>query len=158
MSTRGIVRQINVSRGGVPKRPVPSAHVGTAGIEGDGHNDPRHGGPDAAVCVYSIEAIQRVAAEGHPIAPGTAGENLTVEGLDWSRATPGARLRCGDVVLEVTRYTTPCRTIRGSFRDGVFDRIHHQHHPGDARVYARVLATGTIAVGETIEWIGGDDA
>jgi len=60
--------------------------------------------------------------------------------------------------LEVTRCTTPCATIRGSFRDGAFIRIHQQHHPGDSRVYARVLAEGTVDVGETIEWMGGGDA
>lgn len=158
MSTRGILKQINVSRGGVPKRPVPAARIGRGGLDGDGHDDPRHGGPDAAVCLFSIEAIRRVAAEGHPIAPGTAGENLTVEGLDWSLAAPGARLRIGDVLLEVTRYTTPCKTIRASFRDGAFTRIHQEHYPGDSRVYARVLAEGTVTVDETIEWIGGGDA
>ena len=28
-------------------------------------------------------------AEGHPIYPGAAGENITVEGIDWSALRPG---------------------------------------------------------------------
>ena len=155
---RGVVTHINVSPGGVPKRPVPSARVSVAGVEGDGHDDPRHGGPDAAVSLFAAEAIARAAAEGHPIGPGTTGENLTVAGLDWSLVGPGVRLRIGEVVLEVTRYTTPCKTIRASFRDGDFSRIDQRGHPGDSRVYARVIREGTIAVGDAIERTGGNDA
>ena len=155
---RGVLTHINISPGGVPKRPVPSARVSVAGVEGDGHDDPRHGGPDAAVSLFAAEAIVRVAAEGHPIGPGTTGENLTVAGLDWSLVAPGAHLRIGEVVLEVTRYTTPCKTIRASFRHGDFNRIHQQLHPGDSRVYARVIREGTIAVGDAIECAGGSNA
>ncbi len=64
------VRQVNVSSGGVPKLPVPVARVGRLGLEGDDHADrTEHGGPFRAVCLYSIEAIERVRAEGHPIFP-----------------------------------------------------------------------------------------
>jgi MOSC domain-containing protein YiiM len=158
MSRRGVVTHINISLGGVPKRPVPRARVGVGGLEGDGHDDPRHGGLEAAVSLFAAEAIARVAAEGHPIGPGTTGENLTVAGLDWSLVAPGVHLRIGEVVLEVTRYTTPCKTIRASFRHGDFNRIHQQRHPGDSRVYARVIREGTIAVGDVIECMGGSDA
>ncbi len=154
----GVVRSINISPGGVPKRAVPAVRIGLFGLEGDGHDDPRHGGPDAAVSLFSIEAITRIAGEGHPIAPGTTGENLTIEGLDWSRVVPGVRLRIGEVELEVTRFTTPCRTIRASFRAGDFGRIHHARHPGESRVYARVLTEGIVRAGETIDMVRGEDA
>lgn len=62
--------QVNVSPGGVPKLPVPSARVTTLGVEGDRQADATvHGGPHRAVSILAIEAIRRVAAEGHPIAP-----------------------------------------------------------------------------------------
>ena len=62
--------QVNVSPGGVPKLPVPSARVTTPGVEGDRQADATvHGGPHRAVSILAIEAIRRVAAEGHPIAP-----------------------------------------------------------------------------------------
>jgi MOSC domain-containing protein YiiM len=148
---RGVVKSINVSSGGVPKRPVATVHIGRAGLEGDGHDDPRHGGPDAAVCLFSLETITRIAGEGHPIAPGSTGENLTIEGLDWSRVAPGTRLRIGEVVLEVTNFTAPCRTIRASFREGDVTRLHQAQHPGESRVYARVLTEGVVRTGESIE-------
>jgi len=34
-----------------------------------------------------IEALQN---EGHPIAFGSTGENLTVSGIDWQRVVPGS--------------------------------------------------------------------
>ncbi len=148
---RGRVYQINVSPGGVPKRPVAEAEVTVEGIQGDGHNDRSHGGPDRALCLFAREVIERLRAEGHPIGPGITGENLTVEGIDWSRVRPGVRLRIGEVEAEVTQYTTPCKTIRASFRDGAIDRIHPVLYPGESRVYARVLRPGRIRVGDPVE-------
>jgi MOSC domain-containing protein YiiM len=154
----GVLRSINISPGGVPKRPVPAVRIGLTGLEGDGHDDPRHGAPDAAVCLFSLETITRIAEEGHAIAPGSAGENLTIEGLDWSQVVPGVRLRIGKVTLEVTKFTIPCRTIRASFREGDVSRIHPEQHPGESRVYARVLTEGFVSAGAPIELVRGEDA
>ena len=91
-SGSGVIHQINVSPGGVPKLPVEEARVTWLGIVGDGHDDKEnHGGPLAALCLYSLEEIERLQAEGHPIAPGTTGENVTLVGVDWSEMTPGSR-------------------------------------------------------------------
>jgi MOSC domain-containing protein YiiM len=146
----GRVHQISVSRGGVPKLAVPRAMVRIEGIEGDGHNDTKHhGGPTAAVCLFALEVIENLRAEGHPIGPGTTGENVTVSGIDWSRVGPGSRIVFdGGVELEVTRYTEPCSTIRDSFTGLQFRRIKQDMHPGESRVYARVVREGEIGVGE----------
>lgn len=150
--TVGTVARLNVSPGGVPKRPVPHARIGPLGLEGDAHRGAGHGGPERAVCIYALEVIQRLQAEGHPIFPGSAGENVTVAGLDWPRLVPGARLRLGDgVLLEVTRYTTPCTNIAASFRDGAFVRILQERYPGESRVYTRVLAGGELRPGDRVE-------
>ncbi|MDR5684228.1 MAG: NUDIX domain-containing protein [Armatimonadota bacterium] len=147
----GVVHSIQVSRGGVPKHPVPCASVTFEGIEGDGHHDARHhGGRERALCLFSLEVIERLRAEGHPISPGSVGENLTVSGLDWSRVVPGTRLRVGEVEIEVTQFTTPCATIRASFREGRYERISPTLHPGDSRVYARVLQPGMVRVGDAV--------
>jgi len=138
--------QISVSRGGVPKTAVPAARVTAEGVEGDAQRDRQyHGGPDRAVCLYSIESIRRLQAEGHSITPGSIGENVTVEGLDWSAVAPRDHLLLGDqVLLQVTRYTSPCSNIKGSFKSGEFARVSQKRHPGWSRVCARVLVEGTI--------------
>ena len=151
----GRVVQINVSQGGVPKLPVPAARVTRNGVEGDWQRDRRyHGGPDRAVSIWSLEVIEALRAEGHPVVPGGAGENLTVSGLDWAAVRPGARLRIGDgadgVELEVTDFAAPCPIIKANFSGGSFDRISDKSHPGSSRVYCRVLREGRIAAGEGI--------
>ena len=116
----GRVVQVNVSAGGVPKLAVPSARVGRLGLEGDtqAHRGV-HGGPHRAVCLLAIEVIRRVAAEGHPIVPGSVGENLTTEGVELALLEPGTRLRFdGGLELELSAPANPCDTIRGSFSDG----------------------------------------
>lgn len=148
----GRVVQIGVSRGGVPKLPTPRARLSSDGVEGDRQNDRRHhGGPDRAVCLYSLEVIEALQREGHPIAPGSAGENLTVSGLDWDSIVPGIRLRIGEALLEVASYTVPCKTIRASFADGRFERISQKTNPGWSRVYARVLFAGEARTGDAVE-------
>jgi MOSC domain-containing protein YiiM len=137
--------QISISSGGVPKTPIPTAWVTTEGLEGDAHRYRHHGGQERAVCLYSIEAIEGLRTEGHSIAPGSIGENVTVKGLDWSAVVPGRRVLLGErVLLEVTRYTTPCQTIRGVFKGGEIARASQKAHSGWSRVYARVLVEGLI--------------
>ena len=113
----GRIVQINVSPGGVPKRSVPRARVTRPGIEGDAHRDAEHhGGSDRALCLFSLERIEGLRAEGHPVEPGALGENLTISGLDWPRVQPGDFLRLGDEVLvQVTRFTSPCLNVRAAF-------------------------------------------
>lgn len=149
----GHIFQINASRGGVPKRPQPQAEVDFLGIGGDGHAHPDiHGGPQAALCLFSLERILALQAEGHPIYPGSTGENLTLAGLDWDAILPGARLRLGaEVLIEITRFTTPCKTITASFKDGDSTRILHKKYPGWSRAYARILQPGTIHIGDRVE-------
>lgn len=150
MSETGRIVQISISPGGVPKLAVPAARVTAQGVDGDAHRDrEHHGGPERAVCVYSMEALRQLVAEGHAVAPGTLGENVTVEGLDWAAIAPGARLLLGDeVLLEVTRYTSPCTNIKAAFKDGEFGRVSQKRHPGWSRVYTRVLSEGTIRPGD----------
>lgn len=149
----GVLASINISSGGVPKWRVIGANVFRLGLLKDAQNDTKHhGGPERAVCVYSLERIRALQAEGHPIDVGTVGENLTVEGVDWDLVVPGARLRLGQaVLLEVASFTTPCKTIRESFIGGEFVRISQKLHPGWSRVYARVLSEGEIRAGDSVE-------
>jgi MOSC domain-containing protein YiiM len=149
----GRIVQINVSPGGVPKRPVPRARVTRSGLEGDGHrNRELHGGPDRALCLFAVEQIEALQAEGHPVEPGVLGENLTVAGIDWARVQPDELFRLGqEVLVQITRFTSPCLNIRGAFLDGRYSRVSQQRHPGWSRVYARVLVPGEIAAGNEVE-------
>lgn len=145
--------QINISSGGVPKRPVAMGEVTEAGLTGDWQQNRRfHGGPDRALSLFSLEHIIALQAEGHPIFPGATGENLTIAGLDWPSLKPGARLRLGaGVEIEITSYVTPCRTIAAAFRDEAFTEISEKNYPGRARLYARVVRPGEIRIGDPVQ-------
>jgi MOSC domain-containing protein YiiM len=125
MNGRARIVQISVSAGGVAKRAVSSARGTRMGLEDDTQRNRKlHGGPDRALCLFSKERICILQAEGHPIAPGSIGENLTIEGIDWSRVAPGTYLRFGDhVVAEVTDYTAPCFNIKAAFHDRDHARV-----------------------------------
>ena len=147
----GLVHSINTSDGGVPKLPRTSVAVRRTGLEGDRQRDLEyHGGPDRAVSLFSLELIEALRAEGHPIAVGTIGENLTLSGLDWKTLAPGMRLETGEVALELMSHAAPCRKIAGSFSDRVFTRVAEKAHPGWSRFYARVLKEGTLRVGDRV--------
>jgi MOSC domain-containing protein YiiM len=143
----------------VPKLPRASCAIGFGGLHGDWQTDrENHGGPDRAISLYSLEVIEALRAEGHPIAPGTTGENLTLSGLDWATLGPGARMAIGDVRLEITSYAWPCSNINASFCDGRSVRISQKVHPGWSRLYARVLREGTVQLGDRVELSGNGDA
>jgi len=146
----GVLHSINVSNGGVPKLARPSARVGMNGVEGDRQRDLRyHGGPDRAVSLFSLDLIQALRADGHPIDVGTIGENFTLSGCDWSRFIPGTKVQVGEVELELTSYAGPCANIRNSFSDRNFKRVSQDQHPGWSRLYARVLREGSVHRGDS---------
>lgn len=146
------VHQINVSDGGVPKRPVLEAVISKTGVAGDRQRNLKvHGGPDRAVCLFSLQLLERLQDEGHPIEAGYSGENLTLTGLDWDLMRPGVRLSVGPAVqLEVTSYTVPCSHNAPWFRDGDYHRISQKKNPGWSRVYAKVLREGVVKAGDEV--------
>ena len=153
----GYIFQLNCSNGGVPKWPVREAQLTPTGLACDRQAKRKiHGGPERALCLYALEHITQLQDEGHPVFPGSIGENVTVVGVDWKTLQPGSRLALGDeVIVEISSYTSPCRTIAGSFVDGGFKRISQKKHPGESRLYARVIKTGRLEVGQTVRVLSG---
>lgn len=146
----GMVFALSISDGGVPKSAVPSADIGFRGLLGDRQGNRRHHGrPFQAVCIWSADVIDALRSEGHPIHSGQAGENVTVEGIDWSTIRPGVRLQIGQVLCEVSAWATPCRHNDQWFT-GRSDRIDHDLHPGWSRAYAWVLEPGSVEVGDPV--------
>ena len=145
--------QINVSQGGVPKNPIHAAHVSADGVSGDKQKHLKyHGGPERAVCVYSLERIMTLQREGHSIWPGATGENFTVSGLRWDEMKPGVSLKIGnDLLLEITSYAVPCQQISQWFNDGKSTRISQKLHQGWSRVYCKVLQPGDVKPGDFVQ-------
>ena len=153
----GLVVSVNISPGGVPKRPIAGARLHWRGREDDAHSQPEpvHGTPGQAACLYAIEAIERVRADGHQAFPGAYGENFTLLGVDWAGLRRGDRMRIGSAgpLIELTDLAPPCDSQERWFVDGRYGRISARAHPEDARWYAAVLEEGYVAPSDEVHLI-----
>jgi MOSC domain-containing protein YiiM len=149
--TAGAVQGLFQSAGGVPKLAVDTVAIGPRGVIGDVQKTRQHHGrPWQALCLWSVEVIERLQHEGHPINPGNAGENVSIQGLDWRSVLPGTRLSIGPVVAEVSLYALPCAKNAQWFADRNFERVHHQAELGISRLYASVLQGGSVRIGDPV--------
>ena len=146
----GTVDSIQVAAG-LPKTSVTEAIIGAGGLEGDRQTNRRnHGRPWQAVCLYSADLIDELQTEGHAIVAGSAGENVTLRGVDWTRMRGGLTIEIGDVRLLTSSPAAPCHKIGDNFTDRDWLRIGHDERPGWSRWYASVLAGGMIRPGDRV--------
>ena len=135
---------------GIVKRAVPGpVAIGFAGVDGDRVCDTEHhGGADQAVYVYSADDYAWWSRQlERELAPGTFGDNLTIEGLPTDLGV-GDRLLAGDVVLEVTAPRIPCSTLAARMQDSNFGlQFRRAERPG---AYCRVLHEGTVRAGDSV--------
>jgi MOSC domain-containing protein YiiM len=158
----GSIVQINISPGGIPKRPIAEAEVTTEGIRGDSWAHPQfHGGPNQAILLITSEGLAELIAQGYPLHPGALGENFTVAGLDRRQMRIGQRYLVGEVLIELTKMRAPCATLSvygPSIGQAVYDR---QVKAGDVSsprwglggFYARVLRGGVVRPRDTIQLV-----
>jgi MOSC domain-containing protein YiiM len=149
----GSILQINISPGGIPKRPIPDAIVTAEGIRGDRWSHPDiHGGPNQALLLITSEGIDELIEQGFPLFPGALGENLTTLGLDRRQMRIGQRFRAGEVFFELTKRRAPCATLNmygPGIQQAIFDTQVKAGDPSSLRwglsgFYARVLRSGTL--------------
>jgi len=151
--TAGTIIQINVSFGGMPKRPIAVGAIGPLGIEGDSHHHPEiHGGLRKAVLIIASEVVDELTARGYPLFYGALGENLTTRGLALRDIRIGDQIRAGTALLEVTQPRGPCRqldvygpTLKEELSD---DRVRGGDYTsprwGMSGFYTRVLLPGQV--------------
>jgi MOSC domain-containing protein YiiM len=146
----GVVAHLHASKG-LPKKPIDTASIGWRGIEGDVQSSRvHHGRPWQALCIWSIDAIDSLRAQGHPIAPGFAGDNITISGIPADAFRPGAHFRIGAVRGFFSAYTIPCSKNNEWFQNKNIMAMSHTQG-NFSRIYAMVTHTGTISVGDTCE-------
>lgn len=159
----GIVRQVSISQGGVPKLAVPEAWANPLGLEGDGHFHPQfHGGPSKALLLVSLEDLETLRAEGFPVFPGALGENLTVSGIDFRKLRGGQRFVVGDAAIELSTLRIPCSALDAYNPDAgtpiqkrLYDALANAGNPASpvwamGGIYASVVQRGLIGTGATI--------
>ncbi|MBL6731567.1 MAG: MOSC domain-containing protein [Candidatus Poseidoniaceae archaeon] len=148
------VTGLHISSGGVPKTPVHSLSVSTNGCQGDDQDDKKHhGGKNKAICLFQQEILDSLSSNGHPIYPGSTGENILIEGIEIGSIEVGTCLKIGEIEITVTQDAPPCKTISNSFIDGEFTKISHRKNTNFTRWYAAVKSTGNVNIGDKVELI-----
>ena len=151
---QGEIHSINISgSGGVPKLPIKEVFVRFEGVEGDFNRfrmEKKGGDIRRAISIFSLERIVQLQEEGHPIDIGTAGENFTIEGIDWSRMEVGMIIRLGSAIIRLSEPCAPCSKIGGSFMEKEFSRIDQNKRKGWSRWSASVIEEGSVSVGDTV--------
>ena len=149
----GHILQVNISPGGLPKRPINEAVVTVDGIVGDSWAHPEiHGGSNQALLLITSEGIAELAAQGFPLFHGALGENLTTSGLDRRQMRAGQRYRAGEVFLQLTKLRAPCVSLDvfgPDLQRAMYDAQVKAGDPSTPRwglsgFYARVLKPGVI--------------
>jgi len=137
----------------IDKRPVNGpVKVHKLGLRGDIQaNRAHHGGEDQAVYAYSqADADYWAAALGRELPAGFFGENLRISGIEATHAVIGERWTVGaGVELEVTSPRTPCATFQRRMKEPQW--VKRFTDEGRVGTYLRVLRTGSIQAGDTIE-------
>ena len=145
--------QINISPGGLPKRPIAEAFVTAECIRGDSWANPQvHGGPNQAVLLITSEGIAELVAQGFPLYYGALGENLTTAGLDRRQMRIGQRYRAGEAMLELTKLRAPCSNLDvygPSIKQAIYDMQVKAGDPASPRwglggFYAKAVRPGVI--------------
>ena len=120
------VLSLNISAGGIPKRPIEVVEVTTAGLTGDAHDHEKHNTPLQAVSIIDIEDLDDLRREGFDVYPGATGENMTVRDLHVDECGVGDRLLfSGGLELELTKRRKPCfvlDAIRPDLKDAIRGR------------------------------------
>jgi len=157
--TSASILQINVSPGGVPKRPIPNGIVTPLGITGDGHAHPQiHGGPRKAILLITSEGLDELKEQGFALYRGALGENLTTHGLNRRSVRVGQRYRIGEILVEITKVRAPCETLNAypGIQKAIYDPDVKAGNPasplwGLSGFYASVLQPGSIRPGDPIQ-------
>jgi MOSC domain-containing protein YiiM len=126
----------------LPMRAVTEAEVETGkGIVGDRHHGTRH----RHVTVQSAESLAAASEQyGAAVPPELTRRNLTIDAGDVPRE-PGAKIRVGEVVLEVVRVAAPCKLLDDTIGRGAQEALRRR-----GGSVCRVLRGGTIRVGDEV--------
>ena len=141
----GKVMAVNISE----KRGTQKVNVHTVkliknyGLENDAHAGNWH----RQVSLLSYEKIEEFKAKGAPVQDGAFGENLIVQGFDFRTLPVGTRLKCNDVILEITQIGKQCHNGCEIFKimgDCIMPR---------EGVFAEVITGGHIKIGQEVTCI-----
>ena len=159
---QGIIVQVNISPGGLPKRAIAEGWITPLGIDGDQHAHPNiHAGPLKAILLIAAETVDALTARGYPLFYGAMGENITTRGIDIRRIRIGDRFRVGGAEIEITQPRGPCSALDIYGESLKLDAYDQQVKRGDfssprwgmSGFYASVAAPGPVRAGDAVSLV-----
>lgn len=133
VSTRKGVRKTNVGQANI---------IADWGLEGDVHAGKWH----RQVSILAIDSIATMRDLGADVGPGDFAENLTLGGIDIPHCSVGDRIRCGEVLLEVTQIGKECH-----HRCAIYRQVGDCVMPREG-IFARVIEGGRLEVGMAVDY------
>ena len=92
---------------GTQKKSIKKAElIKDFGINGVGHAGKWH----RQVSLLSYETIEEFKSRGADVIDGAFGENLVVKGIDLKNINIGDKLKCNNVILEITQKGKECHS------------------------------------------------
>ncbi len=140
-----VVAVCSSDRTGIPKTAVATAELRAAhGIVGDAH-----AGSGRQVSLLDAAAVRAFAAANPSLdlPPGSFGENLLIDGIDWATLAVGTRLQIGSARLEITQRGKECHGDGCAIRQAAGDCIMPVQG-----LFARVLTDGSVHAGDPV-WV-----
>ena len=138
---------ISPKRGTQKENVTKAKFIENFGIENDAHAGNWH----RQVSLLSYDKIRAFNEKGAQVTDGAFGENVVVEGIDFSSLPVGTRLVCNDVVLEITQIGKECHhhcQIYAKMGDCIMPR---------EGVFAKVIVGGEIKKGDEMTIVSSRD-
>jgi MOSC domain-containing protein YiiM len=95
-----------------------------------------------------LESIEKIREKGLKVRPGAFAENITTEMLDVPAFKVGQVIRVGEAELEITQIGKECHA-----RCAIYYKAGDCVMPREG-VFARVIRSGGVSVGDSIEILG----
>jgi MOSC domain-containing protein YiiM len=132
---------ISEKRGTQKKNIKQADFIENFGIENDAHAGNWH----RQVSLLSYEKIDEFNKKGANVIDGAFGENLVVEGIEFTSLSIGTMLRCNNVVLEMTQIGKECHN-----HCEIYKKMGDCIMPRNG-VFTRVIKGGKIKCGDEME-------
>lgn len=142
VTATGTIMAICISeRRGTKKSQIPRARlIEDFGIEADAHAGNWH----RQVSLLSYETIEAFKAKGAVVLDGDFGENIVVQGIDLIHLPVGTRLKCNDILMEVTQIGKECHS-----HCEIYYSMGECIMPANG-IFAKVLHGGELKTGDEI--------
>jgi MOSC domain-containing protein YiiM len=140
------ILSVNISlEKGTVKTPVEKITLNSTGVVNDAHAGDWH----RQVSLLGKESFDKFSIEaGRKVEYGEFAENITTEGMELFKTTPGDRFIIGNVELEVTQIGKKCHGTSCA----IFKEVGNCVMPKEG-IFCKVIRPGEIAAGDKMIFV-----